>query len=388
MPETSTQVTIPRYRQILKKEVPAQYLRPDNLHLLWFIPHIAIISGCYWALAVHFSWWLAPILSIVVGHSFGCLGFVAHETCHGGAIKNKKLRHFLTSAAFSPFGIGAHLWSKWHNGEHHGNTNHPGLDPDRLFTLEEYKDNPVLKWLYKKSPLARNLVIFGFFSLMMTQHNLYMVYRFLKDPEVTGPEKALIVAEFIIPKTFWIGITLMLGWKVFLFGYIFPLMVGNAMVISYISTNHFLNPLADEADVLATSLSVTLPKSLGWLDFMHCRFGAHVSHHLFPMAPARHARKVEEAIARLWPDRFHSMPMGRAMKLLWNTPWVYTNEGSMLVDPGRDLISPTLGNGLELTALSNKDQAVNSPVTEPVSMKVESNQAIEHAVVVEVVHQT
>jgi fatty acid desaturase len=297
-------------------------------------------------MAVYFRWWLAPILGLVVGHSFGCLGFIAHETCHGGAIKNRTLRHLLTAIAFSPFGIGPHLWSRWHNAEHHGNTQHPELDPDRLFLVDEYKENGMLKWLYRRSLLARNIVIFGFFSMMMTQHNITMMIRFLRDGKSSPKERAVILFQFIAPKAFWIGLTLMLGWPVLLMGYILPLLVGNAIVISYIATNHFLNPLADESDVLATSLSVTLPRWLGWLDAMHGRFGAHVAHHLFPQAPSRHARKVEKHIARLWPERFHEMPLSRALKLLWNTPWVYDEDGVKLLDPSKNLRSPTLGNGL------------------------------------------
>lgn len=347
-PPPSSQSTLPRYRQILKKEVPAELLKPDNLHLLWFLPHFALIGLSYWVMSSFFSWWTAPILSLLVGHSFACMGFIAHETCHGGAIKNKTLRHFLTGVAFSPFGIGAHLWSRWHNAEHHGHTQHPDLDPDRLLRLSEYRDNAVLKWLYLRSPFARNLVIFGFFSLMMTQHNITIMIRYLGDAETSTKEKAVIWFQFLLPKVFWIGLTLLVGGlPLLVMGYLVPLLVANTIVISYIATNHFLNPLADESDVLGTSLSVTLPRWLGWLDVMHGRFGAHVAHHLFPTAPARHARKVEEHIARLWPDRFHIMPMGKALKLLWDTPWVYNQEGNELVDPVRETSYPTLGNGLE-----------------------------------------
>jgi len=252
----------------------------------------------------------------------------------------------VAAIAFSPFGIGPHLWNKWHNAEHHGHTQHPELDPDRLFILGEYQDQPVLKWLYRRSKLLRNLVIFGFFSMMMTQHSVSVLIRFLRDPNTSRRDRAVLVAQFVAPKAFWIGLTLLLGWPVLLMGYVLPLLVANALIISYIATNHFLNPLADESDVLATSLSVTLPRWLGWLDIIHCRFGAHVSHHLFPQAPTRHSRKIERHIARLWPERFHVMPMGRALRLLGKTPWIYAEDGVSLVDPRRQLSSPTLGNGL------------------------------------------
>lgn len=346
-PETAIDPSaIPAYRRILKNEIPAHYLKPDNLHLIWLTLHIVIVGFTLWAMSVYGNWWLTPILSLVVGHSFGCMGFIAHEICHGGAIKNKKIRHLLACIAFSPFGIGAHLWSRWHNAEHHGHTQHPDLDPDRLFLLEEYRQKPILKWLYRRSPLLRNLVIFAFFSLMMTEHNFTTMVRYLKDPHTGAKEKGVILFQFIAPKAFWIAVTLMLGWPVLIMGYIVPLLIGNTMVISYISTNHFLNPLADENDVLASSLSVTLPKWLGWVDMLHSRFGAHVSHHLFPQAPSRYSRKIEEHIARLWPDRFHIMPLGKALKLLWQTPWVYAEDHVQLIDPNKQTKSPTLGNGL------------------------------------------
>ena len=337
---------IPRYRQILRHELPAHYLKADNSHLLWLIAHVALIAVCIWALANHFTWWLAPLLTLAIGHSFACLGFVAHETCHGGALKNQKLRHLLTAVAFSPFAIGPYLWSRWHNATHHGHTQDADLDPDRLFLIDEYKNNPVLKWLYGMSPRARNFVIFSFFSMMMTQHNITMAITYLKDPKSTSRDRATILYQFLLPKAMWIGLTASMGWGVLVFGYVLPLLVGNAIVISYISTNHFLNPLADENDVLASSLSVTWPKWLKWVDVMHLHFGAHVAHDLFPHAPTRHARKIEAKIAQLWPDRYHEMRIGSALRLLGETPWVYAAGGQQLVNPETGDTTGTLGQGL------------------------------------------
>jgi fatty acid desaturase len=189
--------------------------------------------------------------------------------------------------------------------------------------IDEYKDNAVLKWLYKMSPKARNAVIFGFYTLMMTQHNITMALAYLKDPSSTPRDRAVILFQFFLPKALWIGVTAYLGWPVLVMGYVVPLLVGNAMVIS-----------------------VTLPRWLAWLDVMHCRFGAHVAHHLFPHAPSRFARKIEERIAELWPDRFHVMPMNQALKLLAETPWVYAEDGQMLINPETGAESATLGKGL------------------------------------------
>ncbi len=335
--------TIPRYRQILRQELPAHYFKPDSRSLFWLLPHAAVIGLGIWLLNKHFTWWSAPFLAFIIGHSFGCMGFVAHEICHGGGIKNKKLQHFLTGVAFSPFGIGAFLWSEWHNATHHSHTQSPEMDPDRLFTMDEYRNSPVMKKLYKMSPKLRSVVFFAFFSMLMTQHNITMVMTYLKNENMTSKDRFRIWAQLLIPKVLWIGGTLMFGWQVLVFGYLLPLLVGNSLVIGYISTNHFLNPLADHDDVLASSLSVTLPK---WLDFLHGHFGAHVAHHLFPHAPTRYTRKIEKKIAELWPDRYHEMSWARALKLLWETPWIYGEDGKSLEDPTTGTVKPTLGHGL------------------------------------------
>jgi fatty acid desaturase len=347
MTDTHAARSIPRYRQVLKSTLPAHYFKPDNLHLLWFIPHLALIGGSLWLLWAWFSWWLAPVLALVVGHSFACLGFLAHEICHGGSIRNKRVRHAIAAVAFSPFAIGPYLWSRWHNAAHHSHTQDHDLDPDRLFTLDEYQVSPFLRWLYRISPLARNLVIFSSFSFRMSQHNFNMASAYLKDPISTLRDKAVIVFQFALPLVVWTLGTALLGWQVLLFGFVLPVFIANFIVICYIATNHFLNPLADEADVLATSLSVTLPRGLSWLDPLHSYFGAHVAHHLFPQAPTRYGRSIEREMAKLWPERYHEMPIHHALRLLWNTPWVYNDGGTTFIDPQRGHVAPTLGHGLE-----------------------------------------
>ncbi|MGV3614397.1 MAG: fatty acid desaturase family protein [Fimbriimonas sp.] len=338
--------TIPNYRNAVKKALPPEVFKPDFLNLLWFPVHAAIIAGGWYLLATNFSWWLAPIVALVVGHTFGCMGFLAHDICHGGSIKRLWVRDLLSGISFSPFWIGPYLWRRWHNADHHNNTNIEGVDPDHLFTIEDYKDNPVLKFLYRISPLARNVIIFSSFTFRMSQQMLRMAITYLKSPKSTAKDKFTIVWQLLLPMAAWTALSLSFGTQVFWWGYVVPLLVANAMVISYIATNHFLNPLADERDVLATSLTVTLPKALAFLEPWHQGFGAHVAHHLFPQASARHGRIIEAKVAELFPDRYHSMPITRALKLLWNTPWIYEDK-TTLIDPHREQRSKVLGHGMK-----------------------------------------
>lgn len=338
--------SIPNYRQQLKKALPAHYFE-GNLAALWWFPfHIAVIAAGWWVLANHFSFWTAPFVTIIIGHSFGCMGFLAHDVAHGGMVQNMVLRDLIAGFGFSPLWISPRLWRRWHNADHHTHTQVEGVDPDHLFTMEEYERNPILQFLYRLSPLARNLVIFSSFTYRMTQQQLRMVVVYLRSDKPGAWEKIVIVSQLLAGLVGWVALSSFFGTQVLIWGYLMPLLVTNAMVIAYIATNHFLNPLGDERDVLATSLSVTLPRSLRWLDPFHHYFGAHVAHHLFPRANPKYCRAIEDKAAEMFPDRYHCMPLFTALKTLWDTPWVYEGQ-TTLIDPVRQERVGTLGHGLD-----------------------------------------
>lgn len=338
--------SIPNYRQQIRRSLPDHIFKPDYLNLLWIPVHLAIFATGIWLLTNHFSLWAAPIIALVMGHSMACMGFVAHDISHGGSIKNLAVRDTLALIGFSWLGISPLLWRKWHNADHHNNTQIKGVDPDHLFMLEDCKHNPILKFLYIIHPVLRNLIIFGSFTFRMSQQQIRMVIVYLRDKDTSAVEKLCILGQATLGVGLWVAATLPFGTQVFVWGYFVPLLVGNFIAISYIATNHFLNPLADENDILATSLTVTLPRGLKWLDPWHQYFGAHVAHHLFPTVSGRHTRLIEEKARELFPDRYHSMSIFKALQMLWKTPWVYEDH-TTFIDPVRDIREKTLGHGME-----------------------------------------
>lgn len=337
---------VPNYRKLVREALPAEIFRGDNRNLLWIPLHIVIIALGWWLLSANFSPWIAPLVAVAIGHSFACMGFIAHDISHGGGVRNPRLRDVLSGVCFSPFWISPYLWRRWHNSEHHAHTQVEGVDPDHLFTIEFYQTSPILRFLYRIPPLLRNLIVFGSFSFRMNQQTLRMACAYLTSRDQTMRQKLVIVSQTLAGLLGFAGVTLLLGKSVFLWGYLLPILVGNTIVIGYIATNHFLNPLEhDERDLLATSLSVTLPRPLKWLDAMHQSFGAHVAHHLFPHVAPHNTRKIDAKLAELFPDRFHQMPLLKALRELWRTPWVYEDHKT-LVDPHRGNRSGTLGHGL------------------------------------------
>jgi fatty acid desaturase len=144
---------------------------------------------------------------------------------------------------------------------------------------------------------------------------------------LTRRQRRAAILYTLLSWALWVGIGFLLGPSGFVFGFVVPLMVGNAIVMAYILTNHSLNPLTHVNDPLLNSLSVTTPRLL---ETLHLNFGFHVEHHLFPAMSPRHARLVRRLLRERWPDRYQSMPIGTALQLLWTTPRIYEDETTLV----------------------------------------------------------
>jgi fatty acid desaturase len=121
----------------------------------------------------------------------------------------------------------------------------------------------------------------------------------------------------------------LVGAYTFPFLYVVPVVIANAVVMSYIATNHFLNSLTDVNDPLVNSLSVTGPR---WLEILHLNFGYHVEHHIFPTMSSRFGPQVRDVLVRLYGERYLTMPHTRALRLLYSRPKVHGDHDT-LVDP-------------------------------------------------------
>src|SRR5690606_34538800 len=117
-----------------------------------------------------------------------------------------------------------------------------------------------------------------------------------------------------------VALAIVLGPARFCFVYAVAIVVANAMVMSYILTNHSLSPLTDVNDPLRNSLTVTVPR---WYEVLTLGFGMHVEHHVVPAMSTRHAHLVRDVLRTRWPDRYQSMPLLEALVRLARTGRVY-----------------------------------------------------------------
>ena len=336
--------------------------------LAWLAFHLTVIAAGIVALA--HGWgglWAAPLYALVIGHAFAGCAFVGHETMHGAVVRGRRLRYLVGFVSFLPFTLSPRLWVAWHNKTHHGNTMSETDDPDAYPTLEAYRRSGTLRFVDRFS-FARDRWA-GIVTLLVgfTGQSSQMLWRWSRKGGLETREHRLAVAETLGGLVLWASIGFVVGPLAFLFAFVLPLLVANAIVIGYILTNHSLSPMTEVNDPLVNSLSVTVPR---WVARMHLEFGLHVEHHLFPSMSSAYAPLVRAEQQARWPERYQSMPLLRALLLLRRTPRVYRTP-TKLHDPLTGHEATTLLPGAappaEPPAPSKNGDALAIPVAAQVS---------------------
>jgi fatty acid desaturase len=323
--------SVQRYARELRPLLPPDVFGAAPARLLWLPVHLGVILGmAAWVVVGRTPWYLSLAAAVIAGHSWACLGFLAHETLHHAVVKSRAVERLVGCVGFLPYALSPTLWTAWHNQAHHGNTGKPVADPDGYGTLGFWRKNAVVRALETIAPgsgYRRSAVfLFVWFSI----HSLLvLVFHSRRNGYYDRASRRVVHAEAAGMLAFWIGVLAYVGPHAFVFVWLVPTLVANAIVMSYIATNHFLNPLTETNDPLANTLSVTGPR---WLEPLHLQFGYHVEHHLFPTMSGRHAPVVRDLLVRRYGSRYLRMPHARALRLLYARPKLHATHDT-LVDP-------------------------------------------------------
>ena len=342
MTHSASSHAVPAYARELKPLLSRAAFAPACSRLVWLPVHVTVIVLSTAAIAGSWvAWPWVPLLSLVTGMSFAGLTFLAHETLHGAVVRGRRLRHLVGWLGFLPFAVSPRLWKAWHNRVHHGHTNNSEIDPDAYPTLAAYERSRAVRVAIDLAPgggrwtLVLALAV-GF--IVQSNHVLIRAHRW---GFLSRREHLRAWLETALAAGVWIALGVNLGLAAFFWVFVLPLLVANSIIMGFILTNHSLSPLTAKNDPLLNSLSVTLPRFIEWLTL---HFGYHVEHHIFPAMSSRHARRVRALLRRLWPDRYQSMSIGRALLTLHRTGRVYKNDTTIL-DPRTGGEWPTLAPG-------------------------------------------
>jgi fatty acid desaturase len=349
------QVSTKDLKRALRERLGKSAFQPVPSRLLWFALHwLVVVGGTYAAsflMQRGWSLWSLLPLSLVIGLSFAGLAFVAHETLHGAVTRNQRLRYWVGYLSFFPFCVSPRLWTAWHNRTHHAQTNRGPQDPDAYPRLQEYEEKSGVRLsVLLGAPRSRKwrglITVLGGFSIQ----SLMVLWKAQARGYLRPRQYRLALFESAVAWSCWAGLGFFLGAPLLLVAFVLPLLVGNAIVMSYIVTNHALNPLGTHQDPLENSLTVNVP---AWYQIYSLNFGYHVEHHLFPAMSSRSAPQVQEGLRALAPERYQEMPLGQALELVWSTPRVYRKDWE-LFEPETSAVHLTLGARGSIESAENK----------------------------------
>jgi fatty acid desaturase len=341
------------YADALSDQLPPELFRPVPSRALWLPVHSLIVAACTLAIVDGHLGVIAKFgLAIIIGVSFSCLGILGHEVLHGSVVELPWLRRLLGALCLTPLAIGPAFWTIWHN-IHHANTQHPARDPDSWGTIDGAPQDRTMR-LLRRFTNPRTLIFPFLLSTGVTAHAAALLFCMQK--QMTRKQRMATLVEFLALWFFWLFLGFWLGWASFLFFFVIPLLLANLIVNSFVVTNHFLSPLDDTGDPLATSLTVTTNP---WIERLLLNFNYHTEHHLFPRMSPKYAPEIARLLKETWPDRYHELPHGRALLAVWRTPRVY-HDWVRLVDTRSQALYGTLGHGLEADGVLPRPETLHS----------------------------
>lgn len=315
----------------IRAEIPTDSFDRQPLRALWFIPlWITIIAAATTIIVAHPPWYIALALGLVMGQCFAAGGFLGHEVLHGAVVSNKSLQYFLGYLAFAPMLVSPSLWKVWHNQVHHGKTNMGNADPDSFGTVTRYEKAPSTRFVTKLAPGSKHpasYLFLGYWFMFHGQIVLWIQTRYMRGFKRFNRRRAVI--DSAIALAIWLTVAFLAGPFYAIFAVLVPIVFTNFIVMSYISTNHFLRPMTEANDPVENSMSVN---TLGIIDRSHFNFSHHVEHHLFPTMSGKHLPRVRSWMLENHADRYVSPSHAKAIAYIYRTPRVYL-DAHTLVDP-------------------------------------------------------
>lgn len=315
--------------------------------ILLGVPLVAVIAGGSVVLAtVSLPWYVALAGSMSIGTLYASLFFFGHEVGHGAVVRSLRLRTAVLYVTCLVYGLSPHLWLIWHNHAHHGHTNMAEHDPDTFGTLQGFQRRRFSQVLARFVPGSGHWLSAFYLPLFFTLQSHAVLWLYGVGEPFRRLRRRRAVLDSVLMILFWIGVSVWVGPWGTLLVVVIPMVTVNAVMMSYVVTNHMLRSLADGPDSLATTMSVT---TFRVIDLLLFNFSHHVEHHLFPSMSPRYYPLVRRSLYRHAPERYLAPSHWRAIVLVFRTPRLYADAGT--------LVQPATGQRVPIVAVEAASRA-------------------------------
>lgn len=324
MKRSAELLTSTDYARALRPHLPPEAFRTEPRHLARIALHLALLFAGYWAVR-ELPMWASPPCALLIGHSIACLGFLAHDVSHHAVVRSRLATRMLELLLFGVNVIPPTVWRRVHNQTHHVETNTLN-DPDRAFlAAERTRPTEFYTHIFYPGGIRRRTKLFVFFHFIAyIARNVWasLLWGGVKPaivpfkPLYTSRQRLAVFTEIAWLAGLQVGIWHLVGgdWARYLWATPAALLVASSVVMAYVFTNHFLNPLCEHTDPLIGSTSVIVPR---WIDWLHDNFSYHTEHHVFPGMNPRHFPAVSRLLAEHFPERYQRIPFREAWRRLW-----------------------------------------------------------------------
>ncbi len=308
----------------LRRRLPRETFGRTPGRLLAIVPHALVVTGGV-AVAPPCPPLALPIVMLLCGHSLACLAFIAHELSHGSILPPGRLRAALEVFLWGMIAIPATMWRRIHNELHHVHAGTPA-DPDRQYIAGE--QTWLTRW-YRRIFYTGTDSLFPWNPMVLVSfpayvfRNLIAVFRgperrpaFVPAvPRYRRRDRLRVIGELATIVAIQALLALATG-SLFAFLAVGPgaILIASAVIMLYVFTNHFLDPVEEENDVLGHTTSVVVPR---WMDRLHGHFSKHTEHHLFPALGARYLPMVQESLREEFGEEYQCLPLADAWRRLW-----------------------------------------------------------------------
>jgi len=314
------------YVRELRPLLPAEAFAAQPSQLWVILGHYLIVITGFLLLRLQPQWGLCILASLLIGHSFGCIGFLAHDLSHNSIVKNRTVRSVLEAFLWATILIPATMWKRVHNQSHHVETNTLN-DPDRECLESEKRFSTLLysRTFYPHRKTIRWNPMVGFHLIPYVIRNVVAaLFQGVTEPVIVPftpiyslRQRVTIFLELLLALGMQVGVFFAVGgrWREWVWASPSAYLVTSTVVMAYIFTNHFLNPLCEHSDPVVGSTSVEVPK---FFDVLHDNFSYHTEHHLFPGMNPKYYPLVCRLLRDKFSNRYNRLSLWEAWRRLWD----------------------------------------------------------------------